>query len=326
MPPGATDPSVHRRRLRSELRKAREAAGMTQKDVAAAMDWSSSKLIRIETGAVKISTNDLKALLNHYGTTDEAGINTLVELARRAREPSWWASHREVATPQLIEFLGYESSASIVRNYEPIFVPGLLQTEEYAREVLKVTDSQTATTNALDSLVDLRMERQELLERDDSPEFHFILDEAVLCRQVGGTAIMRRQILQLREASERPRITVRVVPFRYGAYSLCRTSYVILEFPDPVDGNIVFIENPLGESIYREDPSDEEDTELTPTDYLGTFFRLEQDTGGSETVQIMNAALLENDDRTSELSRSHRLRADRRSMNTSIEGGELTGS
>ena len=117
------DPTVHRRRLRSELRKAREAAGMTQRDVAAAMDWSQSKLIRIETGAVSISTNDLRALLRHYGL-EHARIENLVEVARASRDQPRWSVYKDVAEPEYIAFLGYESSASIIRNFEPLLIPG----------------------------------------------------------------------------------------------------------------------------------------------------------------------------------------------------------
>ncbi len=137
---GRPDPAILRRRLRSELRKARDTAGMTQRDVAVAMDWSQSKLIRIESGAVNISTNDLRALLGHY-SVDSDRSNALVDIARAAREPTPWSIYKDVATPEYIAFLGYEASASIIRNFEPLLVPGLLQTEEYARTVIGVTEA-----------------------------------------------------------------------------------------------------------------------------------------------------------------------------------------
>lgn len=138
--PHGPDPTIPRRRLRSELRKAREAANMSQRDVAAAMDWSASKLIRIESGAVNISTNDLRALLHHYGIEGDR-IATLVELARAARGQTPWAIYRDVASPEYIAFLGYESSASVIRNFEPMLVPGLLQTEDYARTVIRLLEA-----------------------------------------------------------------------------------------------------------------------------------------------------------------------------------------
>src|SRR5574341_251305 len=202
------DPMVHRRRLRSELRRVREAAGFTQRDVARAMDWSLSKLIRIETGAVSITTNDLRALLTHYGINEPERVEGLIEVARASRERSWWSGYREVASQDYVTFLGYESSASVIRNFEPLLVPGLLQTEEYAREVIRAIQGE----DHVDALVDLRMYRQQtLLERDEPPSTHFILDEAVIRRSVGGPDVMRRQLRHLAQLAERPNITVRVV-------------------------------------------------------------------------------------------------------------------
>src|SRR5690349_2020111 len=123
------DPTIHRRRLRSELRRAREASGRTQWETAQAMDWSLSKLIRIETGAVRVSTNDLRAMLSYY-TVDAERVAALVEVARAAREQPRWARYRDVASPEYLVFLGFESSATVIRNFEPILIPGLLQTEE----------------------------------------------------------------------------------------------------------------------------------------------------------------------------------------------------
>src|SRR5262249_7970159 len=183
------DPTVHRRRLRNELRKAREAAGKTQRDVAAAMDWSQSKLIRIETGAVNISTNDLRVLLAHYDV-DQARVSPLVELARAAREAPRWSIYKDVASAEYISFLGYESSASVIRNFEPLVVPGLVQLEEYAREVIRM--AEPGDPQRIDALVDLRMQRQEIISREQPPDLHFIMDEAVVRRVEGGRDTIRR--------------------------------------------------------------------------------------------------------------------------------------
>jgi transcriptional regulator with XRE-family HTH domain len=267
------DPAIHKRRLRSELRRAREAAGMTQRDVAAAMDWSASKLIRIETGAVNISTNDLRALLSHYGA-DQDRIDALVEVARAAREQPRWSLYKNVAEPEYIAFLGYESSASVIRNFEPILVPGLLQTEEYAREALKMTTDEEPDN--VDALVDLRMQRQELLVREASPPgLHFIMDEAVIRRLVGGQDVMRRQLRHLRELANYPNVTIRIVPFGQGLYPRFRIPYVLFEFPDPEDEAVLYVENPLGQLIIREN-TPEERGRVTPTDYLGFFWSIEQ--------------------------------------------------
>jgi transcriptional regulator with XRE-family HTH domain len=288
MNPGGADPTVHRRRLRSELRKARELAGMTQRDVAKAMDWSLSKLIRIETGAVSIATNDLRALVAHYGIGDRSRVEALVEVARAARERSWWSGYRDVATQEYLAFLGYESSASVIRNFEPLLIPGLLQTEEYAREILSVIEGQDS--KRVESLVDLRMQRQELLERDEAPSLHFILDEGVIRRVVGGPDLMRRQLSHLREVSTRPNITVRIMPFVEGIYPRLRVPYVLFEFPLPEDEDILFIENPQGDMIIREG-SPEEESEITPVVYLGVFWQLEQRARIDNTVPMIDDAL-----------------------------------
>jgi len=266
------DPTVHRRRLRNELRKAREAAGKTQRDVARAMDWSQSKLIRIETGAVNISTNDLRALLAHYGV-DTARIDAQVDLARAAREQPRWNIYRDVATPEYISFLGYESSASVVRNFEPLLVPGLLQTEEYAREVLGTIES--GNPQRVDVLVDLRMQRQELITRESPPDLHFIMDEAVIRRAVGGPSVTRRQLKHILETSQYPNVTVRVIPFTQGMYQRLRVPYVLFEFPDPEDEDVLYVETPTGESIVRENSPEERDM-IDPVTYLGVFWQLEQ--------------------------------------------------
>jgi transcriptional regulator with XRE-family HTH domain len=166
----ALDPAIHRRRLRSELRNAREAAGKTQRDVAVAMDWSQSKLIRIESGAVNIGINDLRALLNYYNV-GPARIEDLVNVSRAGRETPPWSIYKSVASPQYLAFLGYESSAAIIRNFEPFFVPSLLQTEEYARTVISSLEAHVPYK--IDPLVELCMERQELLERQPPVDLHW---------------------------------------------------------------------------------------------------------------------------------------------------------
>jgi transcriptional regulator with XRE-family HTH domain len=277
------DPTVHRRRLRYELRNAREAAGKTQRDVARAMDWSQSKLIRIESGAVNISTNDLRALLGYYEVAS-ARIDALVELARAAREVPRWNIYKDVASPEYTTFLGYESSASVIRNFEPLLVPGLLQTEEYARTVLSLIFSQEP--QKVDPLVDLRIERQELLIREPAPNFHFIVDEAVIRRVAGERDVMRRQLRQMLELSERENITLRIVPFEKGLYRRQRLPYWLFEFPDPEDGDILYVENPRGEYFIRESSPEEEEGGST-VEYLEVFWELEQIARREETPILL---------------------------------------
>jgi transcriptional regulator with XRE-family HTH domain len=280
------DPTIQRRRLRSELRTARENANKTQRETAEAMDWSMSKLIRIETGDVRISTNDLRALLSYY-TVEAERVTHLVEVARAAREPARWSRYRNVASPEYLTFLGYESSASIIRNFEPILVPGLLQTEEYARVLLNQIDEP----QKVDSLVDLRIERQEILVREPSPPLcHFIIDESVIRHVVGGIEVMRRQLLQMKELAAQPHITLRIATFDLGVYSRMRVPYVLFEFEEAEDEDVLYIENATDELVIREN-SRLEDEKNGPSDYLQSFWSLEQIAHREQTAAILDDAL-----------------------------------
>jgi transcriptional regulator with XRE-family HTH domain len=248
-------PVVQRRRLRTELRKTRqEEARLTQEQVAEAMDWSLSKVIRIENGSVGISTNDLKALLRLYKVIDVDQTDELVALAKAGRERSWWSGYREVAPQSLLQLIGYESAALIIRNFETLLVPGLLQTEEYARTVIREFEG---STKHLETLVEIRMRRQDLLDRGDpSPLLFFILDEAVVRRQIGGKAVMRRQIRSLVEVADRPNVTVEVVPFSAGAHPGLKGPFVVIEFPDAEDDDVLYLESARGDLVSRDAPDE----------------------------------------------------------------------
>ena len=220
------------------------------------MDWSLSKVIRIEAGSVGISTNDLKALLRHYQFVDPERIDELIALARAARERSWWSGYREVAPAALLQLIGYETDASITRNFETLLVPGLLQTEEYAPRVIREWE-QRAAESRVKTLVEIRMRRQELLDRADSTLRFFILDEAAVRRLVGGKAVMRRQIRRLIEMAARPNITIELVPFSAGAHPGLKGPFVILEFPDPGDDDVLYLESARGDLISRDVPEEE---------------------------------------------------------------------
>lgn len=252
---GNPSPAVQRRRLRAELRRARLEADLTQDQVASAMDWSLSKLIRIENGSVGISTNDLRAILQYYKITDSDRVAELVAMGRAARERSWWSDYRDVASKPVLQVIEYEAAAIISRNFQPQVVPGLLQTEEYARAVLGSLNSQSLQER-VDSLVGIRMRRQELLDRADPPLLFFIMDEAVVRRLVGGEAVMRRQLRRLSEVSAKPSVTVEIVPFSAGIHPGMLGPFVIYEFPDAADDDTVYLENQQGEFINRDDPEE----------------------------------------------------------------------
>jgi transcriptional regulator with XRE-family HTH domain len=260
------DPTVQRRRLRAELRNARDAVGLKQAEVARSMDWSLSKLMRIERGEVSVSTNDLKALLSHYGVKDKGKVNGLLELARSARGASFYDQYADFLKPGFAEYLAYEASASVIRQYDPVLIPGLLQTEEYARGLFE--GMSKSDPEAADKGWAVRQHRQEVLERESPPEMRFILDEAALRRQAGRGNAMSRQLKRIQELAAEPHITVQVIPFARGAHPGMFGNFILLEFTDPNLADLVHLESI--DSITVRD-----DTELIAR-YLDRFGQLEE--------------------------------------------------
>jgi transcriptional regulator with XRE-family HTH domain len=249
---GETDnpsPVVQRRRLRTELRRARERAGLTRDQVSAELEMSMSKIVRIEGGTVGISANDLRALLNLYQVQDPDEVSSLLTLARGSREKQVRSQYGDAASPRLLELIEIEASASIARYVQPLMLPGLLQTREYARVILEQLNRGRGVSDELiDARVEVRMKRQELLERDNAPELFYVLDEAVTRRLVGGSQVMRRQLDRLIDLAGRDRITVEVLPFGAGAYPALNGSFVIYGFQGD-DDDILYQEGPEGEEI-----------------------------------------------------------------------------
>jgi transcriptional regulator with XRE-family HTH domain len=244
------DPAAHRRHLQRELRRYRSEAGLTQRDVAQELEWSPSKVIRIESGNVAVSTTDLRALLALYKVTDPPTVEELVDNARSSRKASW-AEYRDVISQATATYFGYESSASIVRQFEPLFVPGLLQIEEYTRAVL--SGSYELSEEEIDRHVEARLARQQLLDRDSPPKMFFILDEAVIHRQVGGPGVMRRQLEYLVEIGRREQVSIQVLPFALGAHTGLRGPFVLLEFEYPSDDLLLYLESRT-DTVTRDDP------------------------------------------------------------------------
>lgn len=244
------DPTVQRRRLRMELRKARDAAGLKQADVARAMDWSPSKLIRIERGDVSVSTNDLKALLNHYGVKDRIQVNGLLDLARSARGASFYDQYGDLLKPGFKEYLAYEASASVIRQYDPVLIPGLLQTEEYARAILK--HNAGFDDDKVEKAWTVRQHRQDVHERDDPPDMLFVLDEAALRRNVGRGQVMLHQLEQLKSVAANKHVSLQILPFAVGAHPGMQGNFIMLEFADPNLDNLVHLES-INEITIRDD-------------------------------------------------------------------------
>ncbi len=184
--------------------------------------------------------------------------------------------------------MAYESAASVIRSFQPLLVPGLLQTEEYAREV--ISEVRGPDKKVVDRLVDLRMERQELLERENPPSLHFIMDEAVINRAVGGSDAMRRQLRRIKEVGELPNVTVRILPFSAGLYPRLRIAYVLFEFAEPENEDVLSIENPQGDMVVRE-ASPGEPSDVNPVSYLEIFFQLEQLAPRERANELIDTAL-----------------------------------
>jgi transcriptional regulator with XRE-family HTH domain len=238
-----------RRHLTTQLRQLRSKAGLTQRQVAQMLDWSPSKVIRIEQGTVRVGVTDLQALLTLYNVTDPAAVEDLTRMARESKRLPF-AEYRDVVTAETVRYFQYEANASIIRQVHPLLVPGLLQTEEYSRAVLA---AYSVPPDMSDKIVESRKERRELFDRTDPPEAFFILDEAVLRRRVGGPKVMSRQIEHLVAMSQRPAVSIQVIEFSTGAHSAMAGPFVHLEFPVENDPDVIFIENTLGDTLFMHD-------------------------------------------------------------------------
>lgn len=246
------NPAIQRLQLRIELRKARNKARLTQRQVAVEMEWSPSKLLRIEAGEVGISVHDLRPLLSLYKIRDTDVVERLLDLARGSRKMPF-AEYRDIYGQHFLNFLAMESAAFVTRAFQPLVVPGLLQTEEYAMEMIRTYSSNKFSTPQMQRLLEGRLQRQEVLDRDDG-ETYFILDEAVLRRQVGGPRVMRRQLRRLAELAAHPRRQIMIFPFSSGT-AAAQGPFTLFEFEDDLQ-RFVYLENlrtPADISTARED-------------------------------------------------------------------------
>ncbi|WP_306836369.1 helix-turn-helix domain-containing protein [Catenuloplanes nepalensis] len=234
-------PTVRRRRLGAELRKHREEAGVTIEAVADRLHCSTSKVSRIETGHTSATPRDVRAMLEIYGIDGDESAE-LVQISREARQKGWWHPYSTVLTGA---YVGLEAEANSVRAYEQQVVPGLLQTEEYARAMIR-SARPDISADEVERRVRVRMERQSLLMQDDPIDLWMVLDEAVVSRPVGGDAIMRAQIHHLVVTAELPNVTLQVLPFSAGAHAGMDGTFTILDFPEPTDTDVVYAENATG--------------------------------------------------------------------------------
>lgn len=246
---GVDDPSVRRLRLGAELRKKRESAGLTQRATAQLLEWSLSKVTRIESGAHGVSMTDLRALLAAYGVTAGSAVDEFRELARGTRGQPWWQDYRDIVSPQCARFFGYEDAATSYRVSHPNLIPGLLHTRDYAAALLKDLSPPDRT----ERILKLRSDRQARVFENQEVRHEFFLSEAALEPWIGGPVTMRRQLLHLIEAMDRPNISARVIPHRAGAHPGLYTPLVILGLEEEAGGHVVFMEGVPGDQLIRDD-------------------------------------------------------------------------
>jgi transcriptional regulator with XRE-family HTH domain len=252
----AAEATVLRMLLGAQLRRLRETAGISAEKAGYEIRASRSKISRMETGRVGLKPRDVEDLLTLYGVTSEPQREKVVALARRSRSPEWWAKYHDILPDWFETYLGLESAATSIRSFEMQFVPGLFQTEDYARAVTNL-GHQTAPADAIERRVGLRLKRQELLARAQPPppRIWAVIDEAVLRRPVGGAAVMRAQLVRLLEAARWPRVTLQVVPFARGGHAAASGSFSILRFEERDLPDVVYIEQ-LTSAVYLDQRPD----------------------------------------------------------------------
>lgn len=248
---GVPSPTVKRKRLGIELRRLREEAGLTCEQVGGRLDCSGTRISRIETGRISAGPGDVRELLEVYGIGGGEAA-ALVQLARDARKKGWWHTYGMTLPDWFEAYVGFETEAATFRDFQPLYIPGLLQTEDYARAVLKAAPTE-GTPEYVDRQVGLRIERQGILTRKNPPELWFVLSETALRVQVGGPAVMAAQLRHLVELAARPNITLQVLPFTTAAHVNPVTGFRILGFPDRRDPTIVYVEHLTGALFLERD-------------------------------------------------------------------------
>ena len=243
-------PTVRRKRLTVELRRLREQAGLTCEDVGNRLECSGTRISRMETGRIGVRPGDVRELLEIYGVTG-ADADSLVQLAKDARRKGWWHAYGRVLPPWFEAYVGLESDAATLHDFQPSVVPGLLQTEDYARAVLRGAP-RAGRVEDIDQKVALRMRRQAVLDPPGPPQVQVVLSENVLWVQVGGAAVMRAQLLRLADLAARPDFTLQVLPLRAAAHAQPVSPFTMLEFADPADPTVVYLEYLTG-SLLLED-------------------------------------------------------------------------
>jgi transcriptional regulator with XRE-family HTH domain len=249
-------PTVLRILLGGQLRRLRESRGISRQDAGHAIRASDSKISRLELGRVAFKERDVADLLTLYAV-DPVKRAALLALARQANNPGWWHKYHDIVPDWFELYVGLEQAASLIRTYEVQFVPGLLQTETYARAVTRLGHGGEPDEE-IERRVDLRMRRQQLLIGPGAPMLWAVLDEAVMRRPLDGPEVMSAQIKHLIEMAQLPNVTIQIVPFHVGGHAAAGGPFSILRFSEPDLPDVVYLEQ-LTSAIYLDKRDDADD-------------------------------------------------------------------
>ena len=251
---GGGGPTVQRLLVGSKLRRLRTDMGLSREEAAEAIRASEWKIHRLENGQVGFKERDLVDLLRLYGVTDADEVEELLAMAREANTPGWWQRYGDVLPQWFRTYVDLESAAALIRTYEGQYVPGLLQTDDYMRAVVQgaLLDE---TSEELGRRVRLRMARQTVLTREHPPRLWAVVDEAALCRPVGGPGVMKGQVQRLLDAAGLPNVTLQILPLDVGAHPAMVGSFSVLRFPDQELPDVVYLEHLTG-ATYLNKPED----------------------------------------------------------------------
>ncbi|MFH8410328.1 helix-turn-helix domain-containing protein [Streptomyces sp. NPDC018019] len=275
-------PTVLRIILGTQLRRLREAAGITREAAGEAIRGSHAKMCRLELGRVGCKERDVADLLTLYKVTDEDERAGFLALARGTSTPGWWHRYSDVLPGWFETLIGLEEAASVIRTYEVQFIPGLLQTADYARAVCRLG---SLSRTEIERRVELRLQRQALLTAPGAPRLWAVIDEASLRRPLGGPGVMPAQLRHLLEMARRPNITVQVAPFHLGGHAAAGGPITILRFLEPDLPDIVYLEQ-LTSALYL-DKRDDVDH------YLAVMDRLSAQSESPRTTQAILEELVE---------------------------------